>query len=295
MVSAGPHTIRFVGIDPQGGDCTAFIDEVALTVEPDSLADGSFEIPVLAADSYQYQPGGSAWTFVAAAGVAANYSGFTILNPVAPDGNQVAFIQGGGSISQTAYLDAGTYNLSYLAAQRSSGVQRNSQELAVYVDGQQMGLATPSTISYGTYQTLNFTVAAGMHTIRLAGLNPAGGDNTAFVDEVTLAVQADAFSDSSFKAPSLAQPLTSTNPPVRPGSSPAAPASPATAACSTPTTPSPPPAPRSLSFRTRARSASPCIWIPAPTPSPSWPPSAPMLPSNMPSRSRCLSMETWSA
>ena len=33
-------------------------------------------------------------------------------------------------------------------------------------------------------QTSNFTVTAGMHTIKFLGLKPLGGDNTAFVDLV---------------------------------------------------------------------------------------------------------------
>ena len=55
----------------------------------------------------------------AAAGVSSNGSAFTSGNPNAPDGSQVAFLQGTGSMSQSVYLDAGTYSLSFLAAQRA--------------------------------------------------------------------------------------------------------------------------------------------------------------------------------
>ena len=43
------HTVEFVGLNPQGGDNTAFIDEVAITAAADSVSDGSFEAPGLAA------------------------------------------------------------------------------------------------------------------------------------------------------------------------------------------------------------------------------------------------------
>ncbi len=43
-----------------------------------------------------------------------------------------------------------------------------------------------SGTSYGSYQTSNFTVTAGMHAIQFLGLNPKGGANTAFLDEVAI-------------------------------------------------------------------------------------------------------------
>ena len=47
-----------------------------------------------------------------------NGSDFTVGNPNAPNGNQVAFLKNNASMSQTVYLEAGVYNLSFLAAQR---------------------------------------------------------------------------------------------------------------------------------------------------------------------------------
>ena len=49
-----------------------------------------------------------------------------------------------------------------------------------------MGTATPQWTSYGLYQTTNFTVTAGLHNIVFEGVNPLGGDNTAFIDDVAL-------------------------------------------------------------------------------------------------------------
>ena len=92
---------------------------LSVTLTPNAISDGSFEVPALAAKTFQYMPTGSPWQFSAGTGVTSNGSGFTSSNPNAPDGSQVAFVQGTGSMSQTLYLDAGTYNLSFMAAQRA--------------------------------------------------------------------------------------------------------------------------------------------------------------------------------
>ena len=83
------------------------------------MNDGSFETPALSTGDLsssrrQFGPGISrprpAWPATAAT--------FTSGNPNAPDGNQVAFIQGSGSMSQSVDLIAGSYNISFEAAQR---------------------------------------------------------------------------------------------------------------------------------------------------------------------------------
>ena len=53
------------------------------------------------------------------------------------------------------------------------------------VDGVAVGTFTPSGTSYSSL-TATFTVAAGSHTITFQGLDSAGGDNTAFIDNVQL-------------------------------------------------------------------------------------------------------------
>ena len=152
----------------------------------DAIADNSFEVPTLVAGTYQYAPTGAAWQFAGTAGVAANGSSFVGGNPAAPDGAQVAFLQGTGSMSQTLYLDTGTYDLSFQAAQRAGALQAQYQEFEVLVDGTEVGLITPTSSKYGTYETSSFTVTAGTHTVKFVGLNPAGGDNTALIDVVQI-------------------------------------------------------------------------------------------------------------
>jgi uncharacterized protein YabE (DUF348 family) len=202
-VTVGTHTVRFLGLNPLGGDNTAFVDEVVILPEANAISDGSFEAPGLAAKTFQYAPNGSPWQFSGSAGVSSSGSGFTKSSPTVPDGTQVAFLQGTGRMSQAVYLDAGTYSLSFLAVQRAAGANKHYQELQVLVDGAQVGLVTPANTQYGSYQTSSFTVTAGMHTVRFIGVNPLGGDNTAFVDQVALPA-GNSISDSSFEVPGLA-------------------------------------------------------------------------------------------
>jgi hypothetical protein len=183
-VTAGAHVISFVGLDPNGGDNTAFIDAVALHVLT-SVADPGFETPVVGDGNYQYNASGSAWAFSGGSGISGNGSGFTAGNPNAPEGSQVAFLQANGSFSQAVNFTAGTYTLSFLAAQRANA-QNNSQTFQVQIDGQVVGTFTPAGTGYSAYTTDRFAVTAGYHTISFVGLNPHGGDNTAFIDAVSL-------------------------------------------------------------------------------------------------------------
>ena len=201
-VTTGIHTIEFLGVNPVGGDNTAFIDQVGLFAN--AINDGSFEAPALAAGAYQYSPSGSPWLFAGGAGVATNGSGFTSGNSYAPDGNQVAFIQENGSITESVDLITGSYAVSFAAAQRANAPNQ-SQEIEVLLDSTQViGLITPSSTSYGSYETLNFAVTGGIHTIKLVGMNPQGGDNTALVDAVSLTATNDQITDGGFETPVLA-------------------------------------------------------------------------------------------
>jgi hypothetical protein len=105
--------------------------------------------------------------------------------PQRPQGNQVAFLQGSGSFSQAINLAAGTYSISFLAAQRGNG-NASSQTFAVLVDGYTVGTFTPQDTTYRSYTTPTFTASAGPHTVTFIGLNSNGGDNTAFIDGVTI-------------------------------------------------------------------------------------------------------------
>ncbi len=219
-VTAGTHSIQFIGTSAQGGNNTALIDEVALTAAEDEISDGGFETPVLAANTYQVAPAATPWQFSGTAGIARDGSGISGGNPSAPQGAQVGFIMNNSSMSQTIYLDANTYNISLLAAQRVTG-QSQSQQIAVLLDPGQpdvqvIGLITPAVTTassivtninnaYTLYETSNFTVAAGVHTIQFIGLTAGSGtsSSTALLDNVTLTAAENSFSDGSFEAPVL--------------------------------------------------------------------------------------------
>jgi PA14 domain len=159
-------------------------------VPPAALAhdvgDAGFEQVQVGSGHFQYRPSGSPWAFSGGAGIAGNNSGFTSGNPPAPQGVQVAFLQATGSFSQAvAGWAAGTYKLTFRSAQRANH-QASRQDFSVQVDGVVVGTFTPSGTSYQSYTTAAFSVAAGAHTITFRGRDSAGGDNTAFVDAVSI-------------------------------------------------------------------------------------------------------------
>ncbi len=120
-VAAGPHTIEFQGLNTAGGDNTVFLDAITLSqagqVVP-TVVDAGFESPTLANGSFQYNPNDTPWNFTPAtstggSGISANNSGFTSKQK-APEGVQIAFLQGNGTITQAvtsvrvATITAGT-------------------------------------------------------------------------------------------------------------------------------------------------------------------------------------------
>jgi YD repeat-containing protein len=192
-VAAGSHTIAFVGLDSAGGDNSALLDDVRVAVVTLAVPDGGFEPPPVVGsgtfDSYSLDPTGTPWTFSGLAGIAGNGSGFTSGNPPAPEGVQVAFLQGVASFSQSvAGWAAGTYTITFDAAQRAGNASR--QDVRVLVDGAIVGTFTPPGTGYIVYTTAAFTVTAGSHTVTFQGLDSAGGDITAFIDDIRVAAAA---------------------------------------------------------------------------------------------------------
>ena len=175
----------------------------AASLTAGSISDGSFEAPALAAQTFLTAPPSSPWQFSGSSGVSRNNSAFTSGNAVAPNGLQVGFLQNNSSISQNVYLEAGVYNLSFLAAQRVN-FQNQQQEIEVLIDNAEVGLILPASTSYSPYQTSNFTIAAtGEHSVELLGMSPQTADSTAFIDEVSIAPVVDAVLDGGFEQPAF--------------------------------------------------------------------------------------------
>jgi hypothetical protein len=191
-VGAGSHTITFKGLDTAGGDNTALVDAVHIdSVVSGVPGDAGFESPNVGSGSFgsfQYNPSGTPWTFnslsgLNGSGITGNGSGFTAQNPNAPEGVQVGFVQGTSQISQSVSLPAGSYAVNFDAAQRVQW-QSGDQKFNVLVDGKVVGTIDPANGNYQAYQTGSFDVPAGSHTLTFQGLNPLGGDHTAFIDDV---------------------------------------------------------------------------------------------------------------
>jgi hypothetical protein len=185
LAGAGPRTVRLE--TAAAGEATALVDDVRIApVMAGAPADGGFESPAVGAGGFQYAPGGGPWAFSATAGVSADGSGFTAGNPAAPEGAQVAFLQGQASAQQTFALAAGTYTLSLAAAQRGNFNPDGPQTVRVVVDGALVGSFAPSGAAYQSFTTAAFTLAgAGPRTVRLE--TAAAGEATALVDDVRIA------------------------------------------------------------------------------------------------------------
>jgi hypothetical protein len=202
-VTASSHTLTFQGTDRNTGDNTVLIDQVAINVLPTNLNDTGFESPALANGAFQYNPSGAAWTFFGHAGLATNGSAFTAANANAPQGNQVAFVQNLGSVGQSMFLPAGTFNVSFAAAQRGSS-QASAQTFQVLLDNAAIGTFNNLTGSrYTTLTTSNFTVAAGVHKIVFQGTDLKGGDNTVLLDQVLVNAISTSLSIPGFEIPAL--------------------------------------------------------------------------------------------
>src|SRR5882724_4239500 len=169
-----------------------------------TVANSGFETPALGsgANAYQYHPTGSGWTFgpnsgfdsnnniVGGSGITGNNSGFTSSNPAAPEGAQVAFLQGGSAnfISQSlSGFQAGVnYTISFQAAQRGN-FNAGGEDFDVYLDSTFLATFNPASTSYALLSTPAFTTTAGAHTIKFVGRDSAGGNgNTAFIDAVQI-------------------------------------------------------------------------------------------------------------
>jgi len=149
-----------------------------------------FETPRVA--SYQYNPTGSPWTFTAqsganGSGISANGSAFTSSNPPAPEGTQVAFLQGLATISKNFATTPGvSYSVVFSAAQRVL-TNVNGQTWDLRKDGATISSYAPaqSATAYTNYSA-TFLASAASHTLSFVGTDTRGGDNTVFIDNIRI-------------------------------------------------------------------------------------------------------------
>ncbi len=194
-VAAGSHVIKIQGLDSVTGFNTALLDNITVAPSTGSgsgtpglptVGDSSYESVPVAANSYVSDPTGSAWTFVAQAGVSGINSAVAGDGP-APQGSQVGFLQNKGFMLQTiANWAGGNYTLSLDAAQ-SANQAGSAEDFAVLVNGNVVSIFKPSSTTYQVFTTVKFAVLTGTHIIKIQGLNSAGGSNTVDLDNVTIA------------------------------------------------------------------------------------------------------------
>ena len=167
---AAPNVlIELVGLNPSGGDNTAFVDLVAITGAAGAVLNPSFETPSQGG-GYSYNTAGASWTFTGA-GLASNGSAFA--PPATPNGTQVAFIQTTGVASQSVNLLPGSYTITMQVAQRACCSATNNQKIDVRVNGVSVGTAQPVAGSgYLSFTSSSFTVPA-VAAVSLAALNTA--------------------------------------------------------------------------------------------------------------------------
>ncbi len=186
-LTEGAHDLTIRSLNPAGSDNTAFIDDVVTTCSwslAPALLNGGFEAPNMFG-SYAYSPSGANWTFYGA-GITGNANAFTAGNPIAPNGVQTAFIQMQGYMTQSVFLNPGTYTISFKASQRGNG-NSGTQLLRVLVNGVLVGSYQPPTTSYIGYETSPFVISGGgTHVLRIEGKGNGGIDFTAFVDDVQI-------------------------------------------------------------------------------------------------------------
>src|SRR5205085_3137688 len=108
----------------------------------------------------------------------------------APEGNQVAFLQGGAasSISQpvSGFRSDVAYTITFAAAQRGNCCGSGGQDFQVYLDDLLLAMIRPSSTAYVDYSSPEFNATAGVHVLKFVGLNSSGGDNSAFIDNVRI-------------------------------------------------------------------------------------------------------------
>lgn len=173
--------------------------QLATNPTPPVVLDADFEQPFLGTPvdqtNFQYAPAGTAWTFSTTgtnvgAGLAGNNSLFTYQNSNAPSGLQVAFLQSTGSISQSVSFPAGTFQISFYAAQRGIYNQHN-QSFQVSQGSEAIGTFTPPDTTYRSFSTSPFTLAqAATVTLSFEGQSTSG--DTVFIDNIVITVPSSA-------------------------------------------------------------------------------------------------------
>ena len=149
-------------------------------VPPPQLLDPGFEMPNVG-NGYMTKPGAdSPWVWGGkTCGVAGNGSAMTSGNPPAPDGTQVAFLQGDNmNCSQSVIFAAGNFTISFMAAQQAG----SNQTIQAQADANVVGSFTPPDTNYSSYTTPPFPMFAGLRAVMLKSTSTG----TVLIDSVSI-------------------------------------------------------------------------------------------------------------
>lgn len=144
--TAATHTLSFVGTNLAGGDHTVFIDNVRMTGVSSTASNCGFETPHIGAGNHQYNPSGGTWAFGGSpsngSGLITNGSLFG--NPDVPQGDQAAFVQGYGAMSQaiSGFVPGTNYTLTFSVAQQPGNAQTWNVAIDNTVIGRYKGQGT---------------------------------------------------------------------------------------------------------------------------------------------------------
>ncbi|HLP77108.1 MAG TPA: family 78 glycoside hydrolase catalytic domain, partial [Candidatus Paceibacterota bacterium] len=167
-------------------------DSSEVSATPQYAFNSGFEAPAFS--TFQYSPSGGMWMFSAqsgnnGSGITANGSLFNSSNPNAPEGAQVAFLQGFSTIAQiiSGFVPGANYTVTFSAAQRAGQFQQSRQTWDLRLDGAVIASYGPAATatSFADY-TAGFTATAAAHTLSFVGTDLPGGDNTVFLDNVRI-------------------------------------------------------------------------------------------------------------
>jgi hypothetical protein len=175
------YTVAGAGASGGGGGSTVVV------------ADGSFENPPQSG-GYAYGPTVTGVTFTGYSGIAGNGSGWGF--PAAPDGGQVAFLQGtaGIAMSVSGLTPGSSYVVRFWIAPRPS---TGGTPVTVSFNGTALGTFVPPSASE-TVTTAAFTATANTGTLSFA--TGATTDVSSAIDAVVI-VAAPSVADGSFEAP----------------------------------------------------------------------------------------------